>query len=164
MSKLPFLLLPFSLITPAAMAADGARLPASQLQGATPFIAVSVADLDRQLAWYTSTFGLAVYSRGELPGRGIKYALLRSDSALIELLQVPGSRPRALLAPSVSDAVQLHGFFKSGVVVPDVEAAFKALKAKGEKFAFELTRPPGGPYRVFGLHDAEGNLVQVFGN
>lgn len=165
MSKLlcPILLSTLALFAPVAMAADETNVDAVPLRGAAPFIAVSVADLDKQLAWYTDTLGFSVYSRGEIPGRGIKFALLRSGSALVELLQVPSSRSRAEAAPSVNDASQIQGFFKSGVVVPDVEATYNSLKAKGVKFAFELSKPPSGPYRVFGLTDPEGNLVQVFG-
>jgi hypothetical protein len=68
-----------------------------------------------------------------------------------------------VVVPSAQEASRIHGFFKSGLVVPDVDAVYNALKAKGVVFAFELGRPAEGPYRVFGLRDPEGNLLQIFG-
>ena len=49
------------------------------------------------------------------------------------------------------------------MVVADVAALFAALKQRGVAFAFELAQPTNGPYRVFGVTDPEGNLLQFFG-
>jgi len=128
-----------------------------------PFIAISVADLDAQTAWYTQTLGFEISSQGAVPGRGIRYALLRQGAMLIELLQIPEARPRSVAARDASDASRIHGFFKAGMVVDDVAGLYQRLKAQGVPFAFELGQPPGGPYRVFGVNDPEGNLLQFFG-
>lgn len=157
------LLTALTLASPTQGVASEAKPDQGTLGAAAPFIALSVADLDQQLAWYTETLGFRVHSRGEVPNRGIKFALLQSGSALIELLQIPDARPRQAIAPSIQDSSRIHGFFKSGMVVPDIEATYNSLKAKGVKFAFELSKPAGGPYRVFGLNDPEGNLLQIFG-
>lgn len=152
----------------AAAAAASAPLPspAAPLLGAhpAPFIAISVADIDAQVAWYTQTLGFEVGSQGSVPGRNIRFALLRQGSAMIELLQIPEARPRSVAARDASDASRIHGFFKGGMVVEDVAGLFQRLKAQGVTFSFELGQPPGGgPYRVFGLSDPEGNLLQFFG-
>jgi catechol 2,3-dioxygenase-like lactoylglutathione lyase family enzyme len=128
-----------------------------------PFIAISVADLDAQAAWYTHTLGFEISAQGSVPGRGIRYALLRQGAMLIELLQVPEARPRSVAARDAGDASRIHGFFKVGMVVDDVAGLYQRLKAQGVSFAFELGQPSGGPYRVFGLNDPEGNLLQFFG-
>lgn len=152
----------------AAASAASAALPSapSPLLGAhpAPFLAISVADIDAQSAWYTQTLGFEVASQGSVPGRNIRYALLRQGSAMIELLQIPEARPRSVAARDASDASRIHGFFKGGMVVEDVAGLFQRLKAQGVTFSFELGSPPGGgPYRVFGLSDPEGNLLQFFG-
>jgi catechol 2,3-dioxygenase-like lactoylglutathione lyase family enzyme len=128
-----------------------------------PFWAISVADLDSQLAWYRDTLGFAVFSQGTMPGPQIKFALLQQGSALIELLQIPDARSLREVAPNAPDQSRIRGFFKGGAVVADVEGLFQRLRARGVRFAFELGKPPGGPYRVFGVRDPEGNLLQFFG-
>lgn len=153
-----------SASAPDAAAASGAAAaaPALALHPA-PFIALSVADLERQQRWYRDTLGFTVTAHGTMPHNGIRYLLLRDGAALIELLQVPGARARAAIAPELRDAAQLHGFFKSGMVVADVAGLQRRLQARGADIAFALVRPPNGPYRVFGVRDPEGNLLQFFG-
>lgn len=148
----------------ASTASSPAPLPAPVL-GAhpAPFIAISVADLDAQVAWYTQTLGFEIGSQGSVPGRSIRYALLRQGATLIELLQIPEARPRSVAARDAGDASRIHGFFKAGMVVDDVAGLYQRLKAQGVAFAFELGQPAGGPYRAFGLNDPEGNLLQFFG-
>lgn len=139
--------------------------PVSAASGQTaPFIAVSVADLDRQLKWYCDNLGFEIHSQGTVPGKGIKFALLKKDSALIELLQIPESKPRPGKPRDPSAASLTQGFFKSGMVAADVEALQARLEKNGADFAFKLSKPTGGPYRVFGVFDPEGNLLQFFGN
>ena len=124
------------------------------------FIALSVADLDRVLPFYRDTLGFRVFSEGTPPDRpAIKFALLQRGNALLEVVQLPDAKPRAdgVAAP------QIHGFFKCGFVVDDIDAAYARLMKSNVTFAFELVQPPNGPYRTFGVRDPEGNLVQFLG-
>src|SRR5262245_37059652 len=132
-------------------------------RNAAPFWAISVADINRQLAFYRDTLGFTVFSEGTISGPKIKFALMQQGAALIELLQIPDARSLREIAPTVTDPSRIHGFFKGGVVVEDVAALYQSLQARGVKFAFELGKPSGGPYRVFGVRDPEGNLLQFFG-
>ena len=127
------------------------------------FLALSVADVGREVAWYTETLGFTVHSQGEVPERKIKFALLQQGATLLELVQLPDARPRSAVGASDQNLAHLHGFFKAGFVVENLDATYAALRAKGVQLAFELAKPPGGPYRVFGLKDPEGNLLQIFG-
>jgi ketosteroid isomerase-like protein/sugar lactone lactonase YvrE/catechol 2,3-dioxygenase-like lactoylglutathione lyase family enzyme len=128
-----------------------------------PFIAVSVADLDRMLAWYRDTLGFSVHRSGISPNGQIRFALLRSGAALVELLQIPGAVPRAEAAPRTTGSHQIHGFFKSGLVVADIDRAYRRLQGMGVRFDYDLGRPAENPMRSFGVRDPEGNLVQFFG-
>lgn len=148
---------------PAAAAASAVVPGATIGAHPAPFIALSVADLERQQRWYRDTLGFVVMAQGTMPNNGIRFVLLRDGAALIELLQVPGARARTAIAPDLGDAVQLHGFFKSGMVVADVAGLHRRLQARGVDFAFPLVRPANSPYRVFGVRDPEGNLLQFFG-
>jgi catechol 2,3-dioxygenase-like lactoylglutathione lyase family enzyme len=138
---------------------------ASPLLGASPgpFVALSVANLDRQVAWYRDTLGFTVTARGTVGDRKIPYAHLREGTILLELLQWPGARPRAQAAPGTADPVELHGFFKSGVVVADVAALYHSLRSQGVRFDYELRKHSNGS-RSFGLRDPEDNLWQFFGD
>ncbi|MCG2586814.1 VOC family protein [Massilia sp. TS11] len=127
-----------------------------------PFIALSVADLGRSLTWYRDHLGFSVYSQGEVKERGIRFALLKKDAALLELLQLPAAQPRTGQG-NVAQASLTHGFFKAGMVVDDLDGLYQSLKSQGVPIAIELGKPAGGPYRVFGVYDPEGNLLQFFG-
>lgn len=153
------------LVAHAAAQAPPKAPEAAPLLGATPgpFIALSVADLDRQIAWYRDTLGFTVSERGTSGTRKIPYAHLRQGSIFIEVLQWPGGRPRAQAAPGTTDPVEIHGFFKSGLVVSDVAALFRRLQGKGVKFEYELREHPNGRHS-FGVTDPEGNLWQFFGS
>ncbi len=123
------------------------------------FLALSVADLDRVLPFYRDTLGFHVHSQGPAPDRPeIKFGLLQRGNALIEMVQLPNAKPRPEGSPAF-----LHGFFKSGFVIDDIDAEYARLKGLNVTFAFELAQPPNGPYRAFGVRDPEGNLVQFFG-
>jgi catechol 2,3-dioxygenase-like lactoylglutathione lyase family enzyme len=128
-----------------------------------PFIAISVANLDRMLPWYRDTLGFRVHSSGTAPNGTIRFALLRQGTALIELLQLPDAKPRGEAAPTTTASHQIHGFFKSGLVVRDIDAAYRRLRDLKLTLAYELGQPPNGPYRSFGIRDPEGNLLQFFG-
>ena len=130
---------------------------------AGPFIALSVASLDRMLPWYRDSLGFRVHSSGTAPNSAIRFALLQQGSSLIELLQLPDAKPRAEAAPGTTSAHQIHGFFKSGFVVRDIDAAYRRAGELKLTLAYELGQPPNGPYRSFGIVDPEGNLLQFFG-
>jgi catechol 2,3-dioxygenase-like lactoylglutathione lyase family enzyme len=161
------------LLVPAALLAQsdtvrqhGPNSPARESllgEPVAPFIALSVASLDRMLPWYRDTLGFRVHSTGTAPTGNIRFALLRHGDALIELLQLPNARPRTEAAPGTAGPHEIHGFFKSGVVVTDIDAAYRRARERGLTIAYELGQPPNGPYRSFGVRDPEGNLLQFFG-
>jgi catechol 2,3-dioxygenase-like lactoylglutathione lyase family enzyme len=136
-----------------------------QGRAATPaaFMAVSVADLSRSVRWYESALGFSLVRQGELPGQPGRFALLQRSAALLELLQFPDGKALGEGCPDAPPPHLVHGFFKGGFVVADLDAEFSAVRARGVPFEFEVVRPPAGVYRVFGLRDPDGNLIQVFG-
>lgn len=127
------------------------------------FVALSVASLDRLVPWYRDTLGFTVFSQGTGPNGGIRFALLQQGNALIEMLQFPDAKPRTEAEPGTTRPFQIHGVFKSGFVVADIDEVYRRIKEMGVPRAFELSKPPDGPYRTFGVRDPEGNVVQVFG-
>ena len=128
-----------------------------------PFLALSVANIDRMTTWYRDTLGFEVFASGLAPNGTTRYALLRQGNAMVELLQIADAKPRTAAAPGTTGAFQIHGFFKSGFVVRDIDAAHRRIQAMQLKLAYELGKPPNGPFRSFGIRDPEGNLLQFFG-
>lgn len=153
-----------AVLSAAPVAAQEQAAAATPLLGTAPgpFVALSVANLDAQIAWYRDTFGLKVSARGTVGERKIPYAHLREGTVFLELLQWPGARPRAQAAPGTTDPVEIHGFFKSGVVVADVAALYRHFQARRVKFDYALRQHSNGT-SSFGLRDPEGNLWQFFG-
>ena len=58
----------------------------------------------------------------------------------------------------------MHGFFKAGLHVRDVEALRDTLRARGVDFVYQLARAKDFPLRSFTVRDPEGNLLQFFGS
>ena len=126
------------------------------------FFGISVADIARQSAWYRDTLGFREISSGVAPDGAIRFALLYSGNTLIELLQLPDARPLRLAVPNATGAHQVHGVFKGGFVVEDIDAAHRALVQKQVTLAYGLGQA-NATYRSFGVRDPEGNLLQFFG-
>jgi catechol 2,3-dioxygenase-like lactoylglutathione lyase family enzyme len=155
--------------SPSPTTTNGAPSPSSPILGGTSgaFIALSVADLDKTVAWYRDELGFEVFDQGTAPNRPadqpIRFALLKTGDTLLEVLQFSGSKPRLEAAPFAKDSVQIQGFFKSGFVVEDIDAIYRRLQGRKVPFAYELGQPRNNPYRSFGVRDPEGNLLQFFG-
>ena len=165
MPRLTLLLLLAVLTANQPLAQGPARSAGETALGSAPgpFLALSVADLDRQVAWYRDTLGFVIHRQGTAPNRPVRFALLRQDSAYLELLQLPDAKPRAEVAGRAIESHQIHGFFKSGFIVKDIDAAHRRIKDRGVPLAYELGSAPDSPYRSFGIRDPEGNLLQFFG-
>lgn len=128
-----------------------------------PFLALSVANLDRMVAWYRDTLGFRIYNRGEAREGAVHFALLERENSILELLQLADARPFKEVAPGLEGSHLVHGFFKSGFVVADLDRAYADVKRMGVKLEYDLGRPTDSPYRSFGILDPEGNLLQFFG-
>lgn len=127
------------------------------------FFALSVADVDTLSKWYQEKLGFKVLSSGEAPNKIAKFAILQTEGALIEMIQHRDAKPVSVAAPSVKSAHQLHGIFKIGMLVQDIDAAYRALKEKQVVIAYDLMPAKDVPMRSFTIRDGEGNLVQFFG-
>ena len=142
------------LFTAATWAGNGDESP----QGDGAFYAISVADLDTMIAWYEGKLGLALVSRGANEQRD--GALLRGPGLLVELAEFRGARPRTALETGV-ESHEIHGIFKIGFLVEDVDRRFDQLEAAGVDIFFPVVTADDG-LRTFGIRDPEGNIVQYF--
>ena len=127
------------------------------------FFALSVADLEATSAWYRDKVGFRVASRGEAPNKIAKFALLEKEGSIIELVQHREARPRSAAAPGVKDAHLIHGIFKVGFHVTDLDAVYRRVKEQGIPIAHDLMPGKDIDLRSFIIRDREDNLIQFFG-
>jgi catechol 2,3-dioxygenase-like lactoylglutathione lyase family enzyme len=135
--------------------------------GPTPapgaFFALSVDNVNVQARWYQDKLGFRVLSQGEAPNGIAKFAILEGRGALVELIQHRDAKPLAVAAPNAKGAFQVHGIFKVGLIVKDIDAVYKELKTLAVPIAYDLMPAKDVPMRSFSIRDAEGNMIQFFG-
>ena len=70
-------------------------------------------------------------------------------------MQWPTAKPLGDAVPGTKDPVEIHGFFKSGMVVADVAVLADRLKARKIPFEYELRQVANGR-RSFGIRIRKG--------
>ena len=155
-----------SLGVVSACSANRSRVQSQrQLLGPFPgsFLALSVADIDRQVGWYRDTLGFEITTQGDALNGSVRYAILQQGFTMLEIIQHREARSRATAAPGTTDSHQIHGIFKAGFLLADIDFAYATLVQRGVRFEYRLGKPDQSPYRSFGVRDPEGNLLQFFG-
>jgi catechol 2,3-dioxygenase-like lactoylglutathione lyase family enzyme len=141
----------------------GARVASPQPPRRGAFFALSVADVATMSRWYQDKLALRVLSSGEAPNKIAKFAILEGNGVLIEMLQHTRAVDRKTLAPTATEAHQIHGIFKAGLVVDDLDATYAKLKQLGVDIAYGIMPAGDASMRSFIVRDPEANLIQFFG-
>lgn len=151
-----------SLAAPPQTPASDPRPPFTSAHGA--FIALSVADLDASAHWYHEKLGLAIVkARSQSPDGKSFATILSGNQLIVELIQHSDAVALQRVDPNLTRAYQVHGIFKSGLVVDDLDATLKELEARGVNVAFSIFRDDALAYRTFAVRDNAGNFLQFFG-
>jgi catechol 2,3-dioxygenase-like lactoylglutathione lyase family enzyme len=127
------------------------------------FFAISVADVAAMSSWYQDKLTMRVVTAGEAPNKIAKFAILEGNGVLLELIQHAKADDRKVLAPAATEAHLIHGIFKAGMIVDDLDGLYASLKQRGAIIAYDLMPAKDVPMRSFIVRDPEGNLVQFFG-
>ena len=130
-------------------------------EAAGAFFALSVADAPASARWYRDELGFTIVREGEAPNKIAKFALLQRANSVIEIVEHRSARP--LNSSGVKNAHELHGIFKLGFVVPDLDRIYARVKARTLTIAYDLMPAQDVPLRSFTIRDNSGNLVQFFG-
>ena len=126
------------------------------------FFAVSVADLEASVRWYTEKLGLDVTMH---PPKFEKSTavILEGGGLIVELTHHDDAVPLATAAPAIRENYKVHGIFKAGVIVEDFHTAMAELRARGVPIVI-------GPFAATAqqranaiIRDNEGNFIQLFG-
>ena len=135
---------PSDVATPAAFSATGA------------FFALSVADLDASVRWYTEKLGLKVVQRFPKVDKA-SLAILSGGGLIIELLHNDDATVPA------ADPVLVRGIFKVGIIVDSLAQTLATLRARQVPIAFgPYPAKPGAMANAI-VRDNAGNLIQFFG-
>ena len=121
------------------------------------FFALSVADLDASTRWYQEKLGLTVtlqVPRGEGPAAA---TVLEGGGLIVELIQHRDATPTA------GESHLVHGFFKAGMIVENLDTTLAELRSRGVEVAYGPYPAQGGQRANVIIRDNAGNLIQLFG-
>ena len=140
--------------------AESQSRPPFETRGA--FFALSVADLDASTRWYSEKLGLSVVMRPPKQDKSA-VAVLEGGGLIVELLQRDDALALRQAAPSATASYLVHGIFKAGVIVDDLNATITALRARGVEIAMGPF-PASKEQRANAIiRDNAGNMIQFFG-
>jgi catechol 2,3-dioxygenase-like lactoylglutathione lyase family enzyme len=126
------------------------------------FFALSVKDLEASSKWYSEKLGLKVTTNLAKYGKA-SGAILEGGDLIVELIQNDDALPLNVVAPSVGDNILVHGIFKAGVIVDDLDKLVAIFKQRGVEIAFgPFPSRPDQRSNVI-IKDNSGNLIQFFG-
>lgn len=123
--------------------------------------ALSVANLDESIAWYSRVLGFALERRFGFPEPKTEIAHLRSPVGIrLELLWQPGSHPSPDAGLDAFGAIKNQGAKHVGLLVDDLDAAFVDLKDRGVTVLHEPVAVPPAGVRNFWILDNSGNQIE----
>jgi glyoxylase I family protein len=144
-----------------AAAAGGAAAAIDSLD----HVAITVADMDRSLAFYAGLLGCEVLGQLLLDGGTFKLVYLRKGRALIELFahRTETADAGSTGAPAVARAPDRFGFEHLAFHSDDVDGVAAALAAAGVPFSV-TPKDAAGNVRLAFIHDPDGNTMEVVSN
>lgn len=159
---MPFL----TKIAPLALLAAFGLSLASPAAAQAPFqithfmVGLSVADIEKETAWFVDKLGFKVEKEAAMGAGGGKVRFIVAGNERIELISTPGSKPGPARGIPPAHAA-IHGYAQLTMEVPDLDAARAALASKGVKPGLDITPIPPLGIRIMFLADPEGNLVEL---
>jgi catechol 2,3-dioxygenase-like lactoylglutathione lyase family enzyme len=162
MTKAGCVLLLACFSAPLLSAKDTAPQAAVMNHVSGSFIALSTPNASRTAQWYQDKFGFQLVKEGQM-GKDQRFALLRCENNILELIENPEARPLAKAVPGIKDPFEIHGIFKTGFTVDKLDEVFASLERNGVKIDFHITQLNDLGVRAFGVRDIDGNLIQIFG-
>jgi catechol 2,3-dioxygenase-like lactoylglutathione lyase family enzyme len=148
---------PHSRPSPEAAGAIAAHLPRRSSQ----FLAVSVVDLEASSRWYQSTFGLRTVLDNTSADGSVRTVVLESHALIVELSAHRAARSLRDYAGRPTPTFLVHGFFKGGLFVSDLDRAAAVLRSRGEESLSPIREDSTSGLRFVLLRDPDGNFLQL---
>jgi catechol 2,3-dioxygenase-like lactoylglutathione lyase family enzyme len=152
-----------SLGCAAALGGCATTTAAPRGSGPTAFdhfmVAISVADMEKETAWYRDNLGFTVTANTTIGG-GTPVRWLENGNERIELIAANGSTAGPARATPPRHA-GIRGISQVTLQTDNLQAARDALVAKGITPALDITEVAPLGIKVIYLVDPEGNAVEI---
>jgi catechol 2,3-dioxygenase-like lactoylglutathione lyase family enzyme len=126
------------------------------------FFALSVVDLEASTKWYSEKLGLKVIMKVPKQNKST-VCVLEGGGLIVELIKNDDARPLRVIAPAINDNLFVHGIFKVGAIVGDLDKMLSMFKKLGVEIVFgPFPSLPDQRSNVI-IKDNSGNLIQFFG-
>ncbi len=143
----------------AVKGAESARVAALAARPQQQFIGLSVADLAKSEAWYRDAFGMKPVFATKFDGGAV--SVLENDWLMVELLHQDKAKSLQQIAADTPNHL-VHGVFKLGFFVPDLDARLAALAKLGVKPGSQIYDDKANKTRNVFVMDPDGNRWQLF--
>lgn len=124
------------------------------------FTAITVANIDSSISWYSEVLNLKLRNRVDNETRGFKQANLIGDGILIELVELDKAASLDELLKGQPSGTQALGFYKFGLAVRDIDALFQRFSSMSVNFLGRMVKDPADNKKTFIITDPDGNLIQ----
>ena len=121
--------------------------------------AISVADLEESIEWYSRIWGFTVIDRSEIPGQNVKVAHLQGKGFILEIFEAAGSESLPAYRKIPNEDLKVQGNKHISFGVPDGPKAKAEMEALGVDIVF--IAEVDGTWGCF-IHDNSGNLIEIF--
>lgn len=125
------------------------------------FLAISVADVELATVWYSRTFSLAVLKDVPAKDSQAHTRLLHSSELIVELSQHATAKPLREYAGAPTPTFLVHGFFKAGMFVENLEKSVELLRQRGVTGMGAVQADPSLGLRWVLFRDNSGNFIQL---
>lgn len=146
----------------AFLLATAALAQAVAPEGERCFWAISVPDIEASVKWYQSIFGLRTTQQLITPDGSVKLIILEGPNLMVEVMQMTGADSLKKYAPGLKSRAMVHGLFKVGLWVADLEKTRRALEQRKVKMVTDIFEEQEGGVRSFVIEDNSGNTIQLF--
>ena len=126
------------------------------------FFALSVKDVDASAKWYSEKLGLKIVMQPP-KANSARVIVLEGGDLIVELIQHDDARDLKQVAPTIDNNILVHGIFKAGVVVQDIDKTLAFLKERNVPIAIGPFPKTAEQRANFIIRDNEGNLIQFIG-
>jgi catechol 2,3-dioxygenase-like lactoylglutathione lyase family enzyme len=126
------------------------------------FFAVSVAELDSSVAWYTRVLGVEPVRFVEGRGGRSRAVVMRRGELVVELISYDGSVGPADIETPTAHRYALQGLVKTGIYVSDAAVWYDHLQTAGVEVDPQVGVDEALEVKTFVFRDRDGNRIQVF--
>lgn len=123
-------------------------------------VAISVADIEAETAWFVDNLGFTIEKDASLRDGAVRFRWLTNGNQRIELIRIADSQPGPA-RPKPPGHAAVRGITQVTLETNDIEAVRGALAAKGVTPVLDITEVAPLGIKVMYLLDPEGNAIEI---